>query len=414
MASLAGLSIDYYARLEQGREQHPSASVLNALGRALRLGADAQRYLFAVATPGPTPATARVHRQVGADLLALVDEWPHHPAVIIDRCATIVAANQLGRAMYAGHRRSDNLARLLFVDEDARTFFRDWTKVATASVAAIRASATLDPDDAELMALVGELSVRSAEFSRLWSKAEVREKTSDSFQIRHPQVGDLNLVFESLRPNGSPDLFLRIYGAEPGSSTAEALAVLGAPPPTRPSCRRSGTPDRGPPPRPPRIVLKMPAAAPAFSTGTVLTAALSMIPNARPTPAPKGSSGNADASHDPSPCRVAMSRAPATISAEGGQHRPHGGARGQLAGGERQDQDRGCHRQQEQAAGQSGAGAHPLEVGTASWDRRARPSVRSGPATPPCHRDGSSHRPARDGCVRRCDRWSRPSRRHQP
>jgi transcriptional regulator with XRE-family HTH domain len=228
VASLAGLSIDYYARLEQGREQHPSASVLNALGRALRLGADAQRYLFAVATPGPAPATARVHRQVGANLLALVDEWPHHPAVIIDRCATIVAANQLGRAMYAGHRHSDNLARLLFVDEDGRTFFRDWTKVATASVAAIRASATLDPDDAELMALVGELSVRSAEFSRLWSKAEVREKTSDSFQIRHPQVGDLDLVFESLRPNGSPDLLLRIYRAEPASSTAEALAVLGS------------------------------------------------------------------------------------------------------------------------------------------------------------------------------------------
>jgi hypothetical protein len=130
--------------------------------------------------------------------------------------------------MYAGHRHSDNLARLLFVDEDARIFFRDWTKVATASVASIRASATLDPDDAELMALVGELSVRSAEFSRLWSKAEVREKTSDSFQIRHPQVGDLDLVFESLRPNGSPDLLLKIYRAVPGSSTAEALAVLGS------------------------------------------------------------------------------------------------------------------------------------------------------------------------------------------
>ncbi|NMH80302.1 helix-turn-helix transcriptional regulator [Pseudonocardia xinjiangensis] len=228
VASLAGLSLDYYARLEQGREQHPSAGVLNALGRALRLGLDAQRYLFAVAVPGPAPAAARAHRQVGANLLALIADWNGHPAVLLDRCNTVIGANHLGRALYAGHRHSDNLARLLFVDENARTFYRDWNKVATGCVAGLRASAVLDPDDADLTALVGELCVRSAEFARLWSKAEVKDKTSDTFQLRHPLVGDLDLVFESLRPNGSPDVVLKIYRAEPGSATAEALAVLGS------------------------------------------------------------------------------------------------------------------------------------------------------------------------------------------
>src|SRR3954468_19821337 len=128
VASLAGLSVDYYNRLEQGREQHPSPSVLTALARVLRLGPDAQRYLFAIATPSPDIAPVR--RKIGANLVELLEDWTDHPATLLDGCQNILVANHLGRALFAGHRHSDNLARLVFLDEDGPTFYRNWNQVA--------------------------------------------------------------------------------------------------------------------------------------------------------------------------------------------------------------------------------------------------------------------------------------------
>jgi transcriptional regulator with XRE-family HTH domain len=228
VASLAGLSVDYYARLEQGREQHPSASVLNALARVLRLGPDAQRYLFAIATSGPKVPPSRGRVSISANLLELVEEWTNHPAVLVDDCHSVIAANQLGRAQYAGHRHSDNLLRLLFLDDDARIFYREWGKVASASVAGVRAAASRDPNNSHLMALVGELTVRSEEFRKRWAKAEVREKTSGVLLLHHPVVGDLDLSYETLRPTGTPELMLKVYRAERGSAMSEKLAMLGS------------------------------------------------------------------------------------------------------------------------------------------------------------------------------------------
>jgi hypothetical protein len=226
VASLAGLSVDYYTRLEQGREQHPSPSVLNALARALRLGPDAQRYLFAIATPGPQVTRGR--RQVSQTLLSLLDDWTDHPAVVMDDCYNIVAGNHLGRALYAGHEHSDNLARLVFLDPGGRTLFRDWKKVASATVASIRAAAAHNTDNSDLMALVGELTVRSPEFGKRWAKAEVQEKTSGTVYMNHPIVGELDLNYESLRPNGSAGLLLKVFRAERASAMSEKLAVLGS------------------------------------------------------------------------------------------------------------------------------------------------------------------------------------------
>jgi transcriptional regulator with XRE-family HTH domain len=225
VASLAGVSVDYYTRLEQGRERHPSASVLNALCRVFELGPDAQRYLFTLASPGPT--TVARQRGISQNLLELVEEWTNHPTVLMDECHSVVVANQLGAALYAGHRHSDNMLRLLFLDPDGRTFFRDWNKVASSSVAALRAAASHTPDNGALMALIGELTVRSEEFCKRWAKAEVREKTSDVLLLRHPVVGDLDLVYESLRPNARPDLLLKIYRA-PTPEMSDKLAVLGS------------------------------------------------------------------------------------------------------------------------------------------------------------------------------------------
>jgi transcriptional regulator with XRE-family HTH domain len=228
VASLAGLSVDYYARLEQGRELHPSASVLNALARVLRLGPDAQRYLFAIASSGPKVPRSRGRAPISANLLELVEEWTNHPAVLVDDCHNVVAANQLGRAMYGGHRHSDNLARLVFLDDDARTFFREWSKVASETVAGVRAVASHDPNNANLMALIGELTVRSEEFRKRWAKAEVREKTTGVLLLHHQAVGDLDLSYETLRPNGTPELMLKVYRAEKGSAMSEKLAMLGS------------------------------------------------------------------------------------------------------------------------------------------------------------------------------------------
>ncbi len=228
VAALAGLSADYYRRLEQGRETHPSASVLSALARALQLEPDARRYLFAIATPRPIVEAPRAAEAVDPGLLELLGEWQQHPAVLLDRCHTIVGANALGAALYSGHRYSGNLTRLAFLDPDARSFYRDWETVAATTVAAMRAAAVLDPDDRGLAELVCELEERSDEFRVRWSRAEVREKTSGALRIAHPEVGDLDLTYHSLRPGGAAGLLLKVYRAVPGTATADRLAMLGS------------------------------------------------------------------------------------------------------------------------------------------------------------------------------------------
>ncbi|MFD7898417.1 helix-turn-helix domain-containing protein [Streptomyces sp. NPDC059743] len=243
VAELAGLSTDYLARLEQGRETHPSASVLFALARTLRLEPEAQRYLFAVTDGHPSPvaidtatgtsstgtsSTGVSSRPIGENLLSLLDEWVHHPAIVLDISHDVVAANHLGRALFAGHRYSGNLMRLVFLDEEARPFFREREKVAASGAAALRAAAIRAPDDAGLTALIDELISGSEEFARLWTKAEVRDKKSEHFRVRHPIVGDLDLIFETFRPNGDSDHLVKVYRPEPGTATKEALAVLGS------------------------------------------------------------------------------------------------------------------------------------------------------------------------------------------
>ncbi|MEV4316858.1 helix-turn-helix transcriptional regulator [Actinocrispum sp. NPDC049592] len=225
VASLAGLSVDYYTRLEQGREQHPSPSVLNALAQVLRLSPDAQRYLFAIATAGPRVQPR--HAKVSDNLIALISELTDHPVVIMDDMYNVVAHNHLGRAIYAGHQHSDNIARLIFLDPGGRTFYRDWNRIAWATVAGIRAAATHYPGHSGLLALIGELTVRSEEFSKRWAKAEVQEKTTGHVQYHHPIVGDLDLNYETLRLNGT-DLLMKMFRAEPATEMADKLAMLGS------------------------------------------------------------------------------------------------------------------------------------------------------------------------------------------
>lgn len=230
VASLTGLSVDYYARLEQGRESHPSASVLRALARTLRLDPDAQLHLFAIAqtdTPLP-PIASGAGGAVSGGLAELIGEWPHHPTVVLDECHTVVLANQLGHGLYAGHRHSDNLLRLIFLDSDAPEFYRDWPKVAGRSVAGLRVAVGRAPGNTELLALIGELTVHSPEFRRRWARADVREKTADELLLHHPLVGPLDLLFDTFHPAGHPNLLMKVFRAVSGSASAEGLAMLGS------------------------------------------------------------------------------------------------------------------------------------------------------------------------------------------
>ncbi|WP_413797393.1 helix-turn-helix transcriptional regulator [Streptomyces iranensis] len=229
VALLAGVSTDYYVRLEQGRERHPSAQVVEALARALVLEEDAVAHLHRLARPAPgrrRPAARR--ERVSPTLLRMMEGWPRTPAVVLGRCLTVLAHNTLGRALFDGHTHSRDLMRLVFLDPDAREFYPDWERVAVNTVAGLRAAAGIDAEDPELIAVVGELSLKSETFRRLWARHDIRQKTHETKRFRHRLVGELTLEYEALTVNSAPGQQLIVYQAEPGSPSEQALALLGS------------------------------------------------------------------------------------------------------------------------------------------------------------------------------------------
>jgi transcriptional regulator with XRE-family HTH domain len=226
VALLAGVSSDYYVRLEQGRERHPSPQVVSALARALDLDEEATAYLHELARP--RPRRYRRREEVSAVLVGMMAAWTETPAVVLGRCLNVLAHNQLGEALFAGHAYSDDLVRLVFLDPDARDFYPDWERVAVNTVGGLRAAAGLDQDDPRLIETVGELSVKSVEFRRLWARHDIRQKARETKRFRHPLVGELALTYEALTVNSAPDQQLVVYQAEPGSPAAEALSLLGS------------------------------------------------------------------------------------------------------------------------------------------------------------------------------------------
>ncbi|WP_410596425.1 helix-turn-helix transcriptional regulator [Amycolatopsis sp. lyj-23] len=229
VALLAGVSTDYYVRLEQGRERNPSAQVVEALARGLALDDDAVAHLHRLAQPVPARRRwARRPERVSPNLLRLMDSWPGTPAVVLGRCLDVLARNALGEALFAGHTHSGDLVRLVFLDPDAREFYPDWERVAVNTVGGLRAAAGLDPDDPQLIDTVGELSVKSADFRRLWARHDIRQKTHETKRFRHRLVGELELSYEALTVNSAPGQQLVVYQAEPGSPSEAALALLGS------------------------------------------------------------------------------------------------------------------------------------------------------------------------------------------
>ncbi|MFD9095443.1 helix-turn-helix domain-containing protein [Streptomyces collinus] len=231
LAQLAGVSVAYYTRLEQGNGRNVSAEVLDSIARALRLSDAEHAHLTHLAKPkAHKKRPAARQQQVRAALCQLLDTLDGVPAYVVGRRAEILAWNRMAAALFgdwgqlpAGDR---NWARLVFLRPEYRELFVDWEQKAIDIVCALRMDAGCFPDDPRLSALVGELSVKSEEFRRLWATHDVKEKSHGVKRLHHPLVGDLSLRFETFRVAGDPDQGLITYHAEPQSASAESLRLL--------------------------------------------------------------------------------------------------------------------------------------------------------------------------------------------
>ncbi|KUH66295.1 XRE family transcriptional regulator [Mycolicibacterium novocastrense] len=233
VAQLAGVSVDYYSRLEQGRHLNVSDEVLDAVSRALRLDDVERAYLFQIARVNTRrarrrPAPVQRVRPGIRRLLETLDDVT--PAFVFGRRMDMLAANRLARALIGDFEalppRERNLLRFTFLDESARELYTDWEEVARDNVAILRLDAGRHPDDPLLTELVGELAVKSDEFRRWWADHNVRERTHGIKRYHHPLVGDLTINYESVAVLGDPDQTLCLYTAEPGSPSENALRLL--------------------------------------------------------------------------------------------------------------------------------------------------------------------------------------------
>jgi transcriptional regulator with XRE-family HTH domain len=235
VAALAGVSIQYYTRLERGDIAGVSDSVLEALARALQLDDAERAHLFDLARAAH-PTTERPRRRapqkVRASVQRMLDAMTGAPAVVQNGRLDILGANELGRAlyseMYVDPVRPANHARFVFLDHRARDFYPDWDSVANIIVASLRSEAGHDPYDRDLSNLVGELSTRCDEFRTRWAAHNVRIHRTGVKRVHHPVVGDLELTFEMLQLAADPGLNLLTYSAEPDTPSANALNLLGS------------------------------------------------------------------------------------------------------------------------------------------------------------------------------------------
>ena len=224
---LAGISADYYVRLERGRDRHPSEQVLDALARVLGLDDDAAAYLAELARPSaPRRRRAVPPERVRPSVERLLLRWADTPAFVLGQFMDVLAYNDLAGALHSGFAHERNMVRVLFLDPASRDVYPDWDDAAQEAVATLRAAAVSNLDHPRLTELVGELSLKSAEFRRLWSRHDVRAKTAGSKRIVHPMVGELTVAWETFAVSSAPGQLLVAYQAEPGSESERALALL--------------------------------------------------------------------------------------------------------------------------------------------------------------------------------------------
>jgi transcriptional regulator with XRE-family HTH domain len=227
VALLAGISVEYYLRLEQGRDQHPSDQVLDSLARALQLDTDSETYLKKLSTPTkPVRRRAARPEQVSAGVQSLIDSWSTTPALVHGRYMSTLAANPMAVALSPFFAPGINTLRAAFREPEMREFYLDWDEMTAKAVAYLRSVIVPNIDDPEVVELIGELSLHSDRFRTLWAKQDVRQKTSGTTRFNHPQVGPLTLNYEKLALPGAPHQMLITYHATPGTPSHEKLQLL--------------------------------------------------------------------------------------------------------------------------------------------------------------------------------------------
>ena len=233
VALLAGVSVDYYTRLERGNASGVSDTVLEALTRALQLDDAERAHLFDLARATQTSTSRRRRRsqqRIRPSVQHMLDAMAGVPAFVRNGRLDILGANGLGRALYSAHFDSPaqppNTARFVFLDDRAATFYTDWDRVAHDVVAILRAEAGRDPYDRELSDLIGELSTRCELFRTLWAAHNVRTHDTGVKRFHHHLVGELTVSFEAMELVADPGLTMFVYSAEPGSKSAQALNLL--------------------------------------------------------------------------------------------------------------------------------------------------------------------------------------------
>jgi transcriptional regulator with XRE-family HTH domain len=226
VAALAGISSDYYLRLEQGRDRHPSVQVLEALAAVLRLDADATAYLIGLAQERSKPRTRL--EQAPDSIVELISGWPDNPAYVQNRYTDVLAVNPLCAALSPNYSVGVNLLTAVLLDPREQTLRRDWEDLTEEAVGALRSEAGANVDDPRLKELVGDLSVRSERFRQLWPRHDVRPRRGRVSLLTHPEVGDLELHSDKLVVSGTDNMTLVVFHATPGSRDAELLALLGS------------------------------------------------------------------------------------------------------------------------------------------------------------------------------------------
>ncbi|MBH1935704.1 helix-turn-helix domain-containing protein [Streptomyces sp. AV19] len=233
LAALAGVSVDYYTRLERGRETNPSAAVLDSLARALRLHGDAHERLHDLAelASGRLPGPSRTDGDtVRPSVLRVLEAVRPLPAYVVSRHSDMLAANPAGRRLLPGlwdwPPEQRNMTRYLFLHPVGRTLYRPWEETVAKSVAHLRAVGGLDPDSPRLTALVGELVLKSPEFARLWNRYDVKERVGGTKPFAHPKLGDMTLTYEVMLLARTGGQRLVVYSAPEGGPDEAAMLRL--------------------------------------------------------------------------------------------------------------------------------------------------------------------------------------------
>jgi len=230
VARLAGVSVDYYVRLERGRNLNVSESVLDALARALQLNDVERSHLFAVARPRRGQRRPLVPQRVRPGMRQVLTALTGVPALVLGRRLDVLDSNHLARALYTDFEalphRDRNMARFVFLDEAARGLYVDWADAARGIVAHLHLYAGSHPHDPQLAELIGDLSLRDQDFRRWWADHDVFRREHGTKRYHHPVVGELTLAYEALTPTDDPDQTLGLHTAEPGSPSEQALRLL--------------------------------------------------------------------------------------------------------------------------------------------------------------------------------------------